>query len=158
MFYLGSFLAIIQWAIVFSTLTTTDDSMPPLIWAVIFVYLYLFSVFPINMWNFYYSVNREKTTPWKDTLFIFFPFLFTLKNTKKSTTGRLKSTKKSTTGSYELITEETDKLKKTDKLKNLYEETEVRYMILSLTSKSFLLWLILFGVNQPSSYTQSNII
>ena len=147
MFYLGSFLAIIQWAIVFSTLTTTDDSMPPLIWAVIFVYLYLFSVFPINMWNFYYSVNREKTTPWKDTLFIFFPFLFTLKNTKKSTTG-----------SYELITEETDKLKKTDKLKNLYEETEVRYMILSLTSKSFLLWLILFGVNQPSSYTQSNII
>jgi hypothetical protein len=133
MFYLGSFLAIIQWAIVFSTLTTTDDSMPPLIWAVIFVYLYLFSVFPINMWNFYYSVNRGNNDFWKDTLFIFFPFLFTLKNTGKTTIN------------YE-------------KKQNLYYETEVRYMILSLTSKSFLLWLILFGVNQPSSYTQSNII
>jgi hypothetical protein len=133
MFYLGSILALIQWSLVFSTLTTTDDTMPSLIWAVIFVYLYLFSVFPINMWNFYYSVYKKKTAAWKDTLFIFFPFLFALKEKEKQ--------------AYDI-----------NYIRDLYKETEVRYMILSLTSKSFLLWLILFGVNQPSPYTQSNII
>lgn len=42
--------------------------------------------------------------------------------------------------------------------KHAYLDSERWYMILSLVSKSLLLWLILFGVNQPSTYTNANLI
>ena len=138
MFMIGATLALIQWAIVFSTLTTTDDDMPALIWAVIFVYLFLFSVFPINMWNFYYSLtNYEQHDNFLlNSLFVFFVKPFT--------------------AITKLFVETNNNYASKDQVKKLYLETEKRYMILSLTSKSFLLWLILFGVNQPSTYTLGN--
>lgn len=40
-----------------------------------------------------------------------------------------------------------------EKFKMYYTQTENNYMWLSLISKSILLWIIIFGVNQPSSYT-----
>ena len=97
-FFAATGIALVQWGILYSTLSTTDDRMPDLIWAVLFSYFFLFLLFPANMAWLYWN--------WKS-------------NQKEKR----------------------------------YIKSERIYMILSLTSKSILLWLILFGVNQPNVYT-----
>jgi len=89
-FAVGCAISTVQWALLYSTLSTADFSaMPVYIVILLFTYFLLFMGFAVNMWYFYaYS---------KDFI-----------------------------------------------------ATEVRYMILSFTSKTLLLWLIFGGVMQPS--------
>jgi hypothetical protein len=96
-FFVATGIALVQWGILYSTLSTTDDRMPDLIWAVLFSYFFLFLLFPANMAWLYWNWDLDKN--------------------------------------------------------NKYIKSERVYMLLSLTSKSILLWLILFGVNQPNVYT-----
>ena len=96
-FFVATGIALVQWGILYSTLSTTDDRMPDLIWAVLFSYFFLFLLFPANMAWLYWNWKSDQ--------------------------------------------------------KEKYIKSERVYMLLSLTSKSILLWLILFGVNQPNVYT-----
>jgi hypothetical protein len=102
-FHFGCFLAVAQWAIVWSTVFRTIE-MPALIWAVIGTYFVLFMTFAINMGCFYRRCRNGKAA---------------------------------------LV----------DSFLDSYLTSERWYMVLSLVSKSLLLWLVLFGVNQPSPYT-----
>lgn len=96
----GFAIGLMQWSLLYSTLSVADNDMPALIWAVLFSYFILYMLFALNMLVLY----------------------------KKWTNAQ------------------------NDKL-DTYLLSEKYYMILSFTSKSILLWLIIAGVNQPSSYT-----
>jgi hypothetical protein len=99
-FYVGCSIGVVQWALLYSTLSVTDGSMPAIIWALLFTYAVLYMLFAVNMFVLYnYSEGKNNTIR--------------------------------------------------------YINSEKYYMILSLTSKSLLLWLILSGVNQPNTFTST---
>ena len=100
-FVLGSFTGLVQWSLLYSTLSTAESGMPAIIWALLFSYFILYLLFPLNM----YVLYKEWTN---------------------ASEG-----------------------KRTER----FFTSEVNYMVLSLVSKTLLLWLIMFGVNQPSPYT-----
>lgn len=110
-FTVGASIGIVQWALLYSTFSSIDNTMPIIIWALIFTYFILYMVFAVNMAVMYWSCTRVATTSF--------------------TTPTLKYAPR-----------------------QLYYISERVYMMLSLTSKSILVWLIMFGVNQPNPYTK----
>jgi len=49
----GFFVGLVQWGLLYSTLSTTDEEMPAIIWAVLFSYFILFMLFALNMFVLY---------------------------------------------------------------------------------------------------------
>lgn len=104
-FWFGCFAGAVPWACTFAYLGGARSAeVPAFVWAVLFVYLFMFNTFPINMVLQYKKIGR-----WSDE--------------KAGFQG----------GGY------------------LYGEKV--YQILSLVAKSLLLWLVVGGSNQPSSFT-----
>lgn len=135
-FNIGCFIATVQWALLYSTLSKTNEQMPFLIWIALGSYFYMFLLFPLNMFSFYMFGNDSVRnfgklcflpyTLWYILQEFFFK-CFKNKNQENSLNVSITA--------------------------NKFEKHEKIYMVLSLTSKNLLLWLIIFGVNQPSVYT-----
>ncbi|TPX33123.1 hypothetical protein SmJEL517_g03954 [Synchytrium microbalum] len=101
-FWYGSFAGIVPWVSIFAYIGgVSSSSIPSFVWAILFVYLFFFLTFPINMYLQYYRVGW-----WADR---YYP------------------------GSG-------------------YYFGERVYQVLSLFSKSLLLWLVVGGANQPNAY------
>ena len=139
-FLIGCFIATIQWSQLYSTLSVTDDQMPFLIWIALGSYFYMFLLFPLNMFCFYMYDAENSVSMFGKCCIFPLPIFYILRGAFRY----FQNDSQAKTG-YNLITDQ-NKIKK-------FEAHEKVYMILSLTSKNLLLWLIIFGVNQPSVYT-----
>lgn len=147
-FIVGAGLGVVQWTLLYSTFSSITQTMPAIVWALVFTYFVLYLSFALNMAYMYYA--SVQTVFKSDPLLPTKPVQVYYTNTNDSTyyfgwPSRVATLPQDKPMDSSLI------------LKNeplqVYYTSERIYMVLSLTSKSILLWLIMAGVNQPNPYT-----